>query len=647
MYEELFISLMFIPAAAGAIVGMIPIKCSGNVAAFLCGTSAFFGILSYPLYLYGGDIAFTFPLPSAWGPYSILIDELPAMMISLSSAVFLAVLAHMIFSVSVSAEGRYSSTICALFISCMLAMCADTVILLLIAWEAVTLSTFLMASGKNGAAAWKFLVIAHIGGLMVICAFLVMLSYSGDHTLSSWSDLGNAMGLPASCGAIALLFMGFGTKLGLIPFHVWIPDLYASAPTHTSALMSTVSSNAAVMILFKSIFGYIGVSEGMYVLAVILMAASSFTAVWSALESLVQTEPKRILAYSGMENMALVLLCFSIGILFSDGGSPGLMTVVLVAGLFHVMNHSVFKSLMILAVGSAEDCTGETAIEKMGGLAKIMPAFSLVALVAVLSMAAIPPFNGFASEWLMIQSMMGGEGIHMTEIILPLGVAVLGISGMMAAVSYARLYGFMFLGRPRSEKPVSSKVGTAVLVPMAALALLCFAMGIFCSQIMEKLARGVAAATSIPSDDSFVNHLSGTLNMPIMAGILLMAIFAAYVLSRAFRKKSARSPTWDCGTPLDENMQYSSMGFSQPLVRVFHPLYGDVVEISDDESSENRKRYSIKFAEPFVEHLYVPIGNLIMRGARRVGSTQNGNIQTYLGYILAVLVVLLVAVRFV
>ena len=625
----------------------MPAKYSRRVAAFLCGVSALFGILAYPLYLYGGNITFTFPLPSAWGSYVVLIDELSSMMISLSSIVFLAVIAHMMRSVSAPSGGKYLALVCTLFISCMIAMCADTVMLLIMAWEAVTLSTFLMASGRNGTAAWKFFVIAHMGGFMVICSFLVMMSFAGSQILSSWSDLGSTMGIYESCGAIVLLFLGFGTKLGIIPFHAWMPDLYASAPTHTTALISTVSSNVVVLILFRSVFGYIGVSEDMYVLAVILMAVSSFTAIWSALESLIQTEPKRIMAYSSMENMALVLLCFSLGILFANGGAPWLITVVLIAGLFHTMNHSVFKSLMILTVGSVEDCTGETAMERMGGLAKIMPLFSVVALAAVLSMAAIPPFNGFASEWLMIQSMIGREGIRMTEILLPLGVAVLGVSGMMAAVSYARLYGFVFLGRSRSENALPSKISASALAPMIVLAVLCLAMGVFSSWLMMGLAHGIAAATPIPYDDYFLNHLSGTLNVPILAGILLISVFAVYALSRIFRKKPERSPTWSCGTPLDKDVQYSPLGFSQPLVKVFHPLYGDVVEITDDESSENRKRYTVKFAEPFIEHLYVPLGNLLMRGAKLVGRTQNGNIQTYFGYILAVLVFLLVVVRFI
>jgi hydrogenase-4 component B len=639
---------MLVPAVFGVVVGAVPSKHAKAASASLCGWSALMGALAYPLFLYGGTVSYTFPVPSAWGPYSVLMDDLSSMIVSISSVVFLAVLSHMMRSASAPRNGKYASLACTLFIACVLAMCADTVMLLLMAWETVTLATFLMSlRGKNGTAAWKFFVIAHVGGLMVICSFLAMASYADGQTLSSWSDLSTVMGVPASCGVIVLLFVGFGTKLGLIPFHVWMPDLYSSAPTHTSALMSTVSSNVAVLVLFKSVFGYVGVSDEMYVLAVILMAASSFTAIWGALESLVQTEPKRILAYSSMENMALVLLCFSLGMLFSDGGSPGLITMVLVAGLFHALNHSVFKSLMMLTVGSAEDCTGETAMERMGGLAKLMPAFSIVSLVAVLSMAAVPPFNGFASEWLMVQSLMGGEGIHMTEIILPLGVAVVGISGMMAAVSYARLYGFMFLGRPRSERRVSKMIGASSLAPMVLLALLCFAMGIFATDIMGRLAGGIGASTTIPSDDSYMAHLAGTLNVPMLAGILLVSVFAVSGLSRVFRKKSTRSPTWDCGTPLTEEMQYSSVGFSQPLVRVFHPLYGDVMELSDDESSKDCKRYSIRFAEPFAERLYVPLSNLVMKGAKYVGRTQNGNIQSYFGYILIVLVTLLVAVRFI
>ena len=647
MYDGLFLSLMLLPAAAGMLAGFVQSKWSKNISVMLCCMSAFAGMFAYPLCAYGGDISFTLPFHSAWGSYSVLIDGLSSAIISVSSAVFLAVLLHMSRSASAPADSRYSAMVCLLFISCMLAMCADTVLLLIVAWECATLSAFLMSYGTNAAAAWRFFVIAHIGGLMVICAFLIMMSCAGGQTLSLWSDLGSSIGIPLSCGAAALLFMGFGTKLGLVPFHAWMPDLYASAPTHTTALTSSVSTSAAVLILFKCVFGYIGASDGMYILAVILMAVSSFTVVWSAMESLVQTEPKRILAYSSMGNMALVVLCLSLGMLFSSSGPSGLMIAVLVAGLFHTMNHAVFKPLMLMAVGSAEDCTGETMMEKMGGLAKLMPVFSVIALIAVLSMAAVPPFNGFASEWLMIRSMMSGGGIRLTEILLPLGIAVLGIGGMMSAVSYVRLYGFIFLGRPRSANAANaSGIDARTLFPMAVLAVLCVAMGIFCVQIMGALSDGITGATSIPSDALFIDRISRSLNVPMLAGILALVVAAVYILNRKFRKRTAVSPTWDCGTPLDENMQYSPLGFSQPLVKVFHPFYKDTVEAPEDGASGGKVRYSVRFRDPFVKHLYIPLGKLVARAAKLAGRTQNGNIQTYFGYILAVLVILLVAVRF-
>ena len=639
---------MLLPAAAGMLAGFVQSRWSKSIAVMLCCASAFAGMFAYPLYLYGGDISYTLPFHSAWGSYSVLIDGLSSAIISVSSAVFLTVLLHMSRSASAPADSRYAAMVCLLFISCMLAMCADTVLLLIVAWECATLSAFLMSYSTNAAAAWKFFVIAHIGGLMVICAFLIMMSCAGGQTLSLWSDLGSGMGVPLSCCAAALLFMGFGTKLGLVPFHAWMPDFYASAPTHTTALTSSVSTGAAVLILFKCIFSYIGASDGMYILAVVLMAVSSFTAVWSAMESLVQTEPKRILAYSSMGNMALVTLCLSLGMLFSSGGSSGLVIAVLVAGLFHTMNHTVFKPLMLMAVGSAEDCTGETMMERMGGLAKIMPVFSVIALVAVLSMAAVPPFNGFASEWLMVRSMMSGGGIRMTDILLPLGIAVLGISGMLSAVSYVRLYGFIFLGRPRSEKAANAAgIRASALAPMAALAVLCIAMGLLCVQIMGALSNGITGATTIPPDSLFIEGISGSLNVPILTGILVLIVAAAYLLNRKFGKRTAVSPTWDCGTPLDENMQYSPLGFSQPLVKVFHPFYKDAADAPEDGVPSGRKAgRSVRFRDPFVKHLYIPLGKFVARAAKLAGRTQNGNIQTYFGYILAVLVILLVAVRF-
>ncbi|AIZ56757.1 HyfD,B,F-like protein [Candidatus Methanoplasma termitum] len=647
-FIEVYLSILFVPVFAGLLIGIVRHRIAKYTSTAFCLISCAAGISAYPMFLWYGTIEYTLPIHSAWGSYSVLIDGITSMMITVSSVVFFMIILHMVRSGSAPDRSGYYALMCALFLSCVLAMCANNVLLLLISWEMITLTTFLMAYSKRGdGARWKFLVITHFGGLMIVSAFLIMFTFAGTDILSDWNGIGSDMGALMSCVVAALLFLGFGTKLGLVPFHVWMSDLYAKAPTYTSAMLSTVSSNVAVLILLKGIFRYLGVGEDMYVLAILLMVLSSMTAIWGALESLIQTEPKRILAYSSVENMALVMLCLSFAMLCGTGGSIDLVTIVLIAGLLHTINHSVFKALAFMTVGTVEDSTGETAIEKMGGLANVLPVFSFIALIAVLSMAAIPPLNGFASEWMMIQSIMAGEvaGVNGIELILPLGVAVIGISGMMAAVSYARLYGFIFLGRPRSKSVANpKKIGKTSFVPMAALAGLCIVMGIFAIDIMKRLGNAVGDLLSSPFSEEYSGPLLGTLNLPVLAAILVCITVAVYLVLRIRKKDVREEETWDCGTRLEEHMQYSSVGFTGPLVKVFHPLYGDIIDIQDDEDETNSKNFSIRYVEPFVTYLYEPIGRYATRIAKTIGRMQNGNVQTYLGYILITLVVLLLVV---
>jgi hydrogenase-4 component B len=645
LYVEMFLILLFVPALAGTIIGLIEKRIAKAVSVMLYGISCSVGIMAYAVFYVYGAVGYSSSLPSVFGTYTILMDGLSSIMITVSSIVFLMIILHMMFSRTAPECGKYHSIIGIFFISCVLTMCADNVMLVLLSWEVVTLASFVMSYSSAGEGPRrKFFIITHIGSLLVIAAFLIMFSFASTGTLSSWSGLTVPMGPTLSFVAAAFLFLGFGTKLGLIPFHIWMPDLYAGTSTHTMSLISTVSSNVAVLILFKGLFIYIGITETAYMLAMVMMLIASVSMIWAALESLIQTEPKRILAYSSMENMCLVVLAMALGLLFAAEGLPALATIAIVAGLFHTINHAVSKSLMLLTVGTIEDSTGETNMNRMGGLAKVLPFFSMISLIAVLSMAAIPPFNGFASEWMIIQSFFGGEimGMRGMSMILPLGVAVLGISGMLVAVSYARMYGFIFLGRPRSESFVRPrKISAATLVPLAFLALVCIVTGVFAGPVMHILADGVSsAATSVPPE-SYSDTLD-TLNIPMLAAILLVLTVSMYMLNKAFKKRTAKSETWGCGGDLEDHMQYSSLGFTQPLVRVFHPLYGDITEISDD--AEN-KIYTVRFKEPFVTHFYRPVVSFVMKVAGSIGRMQNGNIQTYLGYILAVLLVLLMGVR--
>ncbi len=632
--DAVYLILLFVPAIAGMLLGLV--KASGRIPVALCAVSCVIGMLCYPYHVYSPDLAYEIPVGSYLGSYAVSFDQLGSFFISISSTVFLMIVIHMSHSGHGYTPG-YSGMCSALFLSVTLCMCAETAILLLMAWEAVSMVTFLMArAGMDEGARWRFLAVTHIGGLVLMAVYGYMWVVSGSGHLGDWDGLGTVLGQGTSMALALLLFIGFGTKLGTVPFHAWMPDMYAASPTHTTALLTTVCSNAAVLMLFRAVYSYIG-ADGLTDIGMVVCLLSAVTALWGAMESMVQTEPKRILAYSSMENMALVTMCLSMGLIFWNSSSS-LTALVTLAGLLHALNHSVFKSLMLLAVDSVEDVTGERKIDRMGGLARVLPALSAVALVGVASLAAIPPMNGFISEWLMLQSLIGTNAISSDlRVAMPLLIAMMGVCGMIVATSYARLFGFMFLGRPRSQGAADPRpLRKGSISPMVILALLCIGMGMLSYPIMNVVSEGACLTAGI--DASYRDGMSGSLE-PLTLGIMILGTVAVvYAASRLLSRREEETDTWGCGGTLDERMQYSSEGFSQPIVRVFHPFYGDT-------SSIENGRYLTRFQEPFVKYIYNPLGTAIYRVSRQITRVQTGNIQSYLGYILVTLVVALMAVR--
>ena len=632
-----YMLLLLLPATFGIAAAPLRGERWARLPGALCSVSCIAGILCYPLWMAVSDFSAAFPLSSALGGYAVAVDQLGAVFISFSSAVFLMVVVHM----SHSGHGytpAYMALVCALFVSCTLCMCASTAILLLMAWEAVSMVTFLLAcNNRSDTPRWRFFAITHIGGLVLMAVYGYMWTVSGSGDLADWHGIGAAVGPTAAAAITILLFIGFGTKLGTVPFHGWMPDVYADSPTHTTALLTTVCSNAAVLMLFRAVFEYVGTSGASVACGAVLCLLSAVTALWGAFESMVQTEPKRILSYSSMENMALVTMCLSLGLIFSDG-LYGLEALVLTAALLHALNHSVFKSLMMLAVDSVEDVTGERKIDRLGGLACVLPELSAVAIIGVASLAAVPPMNGFISEWLMLQSLVGTEALASDlRVVMPLLVAMMGVCGMVVATSYARLYGFMFLGRPRSPgaaEPRPLRKGS--LAPLVVLAALCVAMGMLSYPLLGALSGGASAAAGI--DASYSDGLSGSLE-PLTLGLMVFGCMAVLLAFTHVRRKSREATdTWGCGGTLDERMQYSSEGFSQPVVKVFHPFIGD-------SSKVENHRYSVRFQEPFIKYIYTPAGRLVSFVSNQVTRLQTGNIQSYLAYILVTLMAALLAVR--
>lgn len=637
-------ALLLLPALAGFAISLLPSRSKAleTCVAMLCGLSCLAGISAF--LLIGDPVVQEHVLGygSMLGEYRIRIDELSALVIGFSSVVYLMVVVLMRRSGIMHGKSMLGSA-CLLYAACVLAMCADSVILLLISWETITLMTFLMTKGAVEDFRWKYFVITHLGGLMVMTVFISMWFVSGTQILSEMA-VGSIVGSAAAAVMILMVFLGFGTKLGLMPFHAWMPDLYYSAPIHSVTLLSTVCSNVAILLIVKTSFLWIGVPDNLPMILAILLLAS-LSAIWGAMESLIQTESRRILAYSSMENMSMVMLCLGMGLMFAAiDFDKSLLTLMIVAAMLHTINHSFFKSLMLLNIGKVEESTGEHSLSRMGGLALTLPMLSAFAVIGTLSMAGVPPLNGFVSEWLMIKTVvMAGTGDSILNIVLPLIIAVLGVCGMMAAASYARLYGFIFLGRPRAEYDVPPKpIDRLSMVPMAVLSGMCIVLGIFAVPVIGILTDSVCSTLHL--SDSAGGVVAEALD-PIMIAVAIAAIAAAlFVLFRLFGKKRRDTPTWDCGTDLKPHMQYSSEGFTQPLVRMFHPFYGDSTETDDEPGGVDL--FKVSFIEPSMHYILRPIGRSVLWLSRKVNRIQTGNIQSYLAYIMVTLIAVLLGVRF-
>lgn len=643
---ELFVALLVAPAIIGVVFSVFPrSRCAKAASLIACSISCIAGILTFFVMGPQPDTSYVFRVSSAFGTYNLEFDPLSSLMMSFSSFVFLMVLIHLVRSGNRYSPG-YMGLMNLLFMSCMLAMCADSVMILLISWELITLTTFLMLSGADETSRWRYFTITHFGGLIIMAVFIAMWYATGTTVLSEMGGVISAVGETVAGVMIFLLFIGFGTKLGMVPFHVWMPDLYDSAPMHTVTLLSTVCSNVAVLILIKSTFLWIGVPDS-YVLSMAIIALASVSAIWGAMESLVRIKPRVILAYSGMENMSMIVLCLAIGMIFLKlDFDNSLFIMILVAAILHTINHSFFKSLMLLSLGTVENSTGVHTMERMGGLAKVLPLLSVFAIIGTASMAAVPPMNGFVSEWLMIKTVIdAGVGDSVINIVLPLIVAVLGICGTMAAVSYVRLYGFMFLGRPRSAAAAEpGRISPSSMVPLGVLSCACIALGVLSIPVIYTIIDSMRKTLAITYE--IENIIADSFHPVAISAVLIAVCLILYALFRVFRRGSRSVKTWGCGTDLDDNMQYSPSGFTQPLVHVFHPLYGDVSELIENDSGSTRT-YNVHFKDPFTKYVMRPIGRGVLSLSERIGRIQNGNIQSYLGYIMIALIVTLLGVRFI
>jgi hydrogenase-4 component B len=528
----------------------------------------------------------------------------------------------------------------------------------LFAWEFMSLSSWALVMAHhrrpgNAAAGYLYLLMASIGTLALLFAFGLLAGPAGGYPFDAIRQAAPGGALPALVLVLALV--GAGSKAGLVPLHVWLPLAHPAAPTHVSALMSGVMTKVAVYGFVRIAFDLLGPPAWWWGAVVALVGG--ITAAMGVLYALLQNDLKRLLAYSTVENIGIVFIGLGLALAFEANAMTGAAALALTAALLHAFNHSLFKSLLFFGAGAVLVATGERDMDRLGGLIHRMPRTALAFLVGSAAISALPPFNGFVSEWLMFQAILLSPALPqwLLKFLVPAVGALLALSAALAGACFVKAFGITFLGRARS--PVAQQAAEAdrwSLAAMYILAGLCLLAGILPGYVIDALAPVIQAMTgaTLPRQDELdwltivpiAQSRSSYNGLLLFLFIALAALVAAQAIHRWASAAVRRSAAWDCGFPdASPATQYSGGSFSQPIRRVF----GSVVFRAREEvrmpppGDATPARLRVSLRDLPWDVFYAPTARLVGFVAERLNALQFLTIRGYLTLVFGALVALL------
>lgn len=539
-----------------------------------------------------------------------------------------------------------------------LVLLADDAYMFMVAWETMALSSYFLVTTDHSIpdirkAGYLYLLIAHVGAIAILLSFGVM---QGGNGIAAYTfDAMRAAHLTSfwSSAAFLLALFGFGAKAGVVPLHVWLPEAHPAAPSPVSALMSGVMLKTAIYGILRVTFDLLGTQLWWW--GVLALALGLITAVFGVMFAAVQGDMKRLLAYSSIENIGLLLVGIGLTIIFHVYGKNALAALALTATLYHSLNHAFFKSLLFIGTGAILHATGERNMGRLGGLIHHMPWAAVLMLVGVLAIAGLPPLNGFVSEWLLLQAFLLSPGLPNSYInmLVPVAAAVIALAAALAAYVMVKFYGVIFLGQPR-EKVLdhAHDAGAWERSGMIWLALGCVALGlapVFVVQHIDLVSHsligsglGNAASNWVflaPVDTERASY-SPLYFLLAVLGVMLLTII---LVRRFYHGRLRRSNAWDCGFPAQNaRMQDSAEGFGQPIRRIFEPFF--LIEREVPSPFDTHPRYHGQTEDRLWYILYVPIKQLTEKLSSLASLLQHGRIHLYLTYTFVTLVVLLVFV---
>jgi len=551
----------------------------------------------------------------------------------------------------------------------LLVVTAGNGMFFLIGWEVMSVASYFLIvydrhEHDNVKAGFLYLVMTYIGTTFIVVSFLLLYKYT--HSFDFEVIKHSIALVPASVknAVFVLATIGFGIKAGIVPLHIWLPTAHPAAPSHVSAFLSGVMIKVGIFMmirLFLDVLQPIPLWWG----AVVLMTGA-ISSLLGVLYALTEHDIKRLLAYHSIENIGIILLGLGSSLIFTSLHMLPLALLSLVAALFHTLNHAIFKSLLFLSAGSAINQVHTRNMEKYGGLIKYMPYTAFFFLVGSMAISALPPFNGFFSEWMTYQSLF--QGIMLSDISIRWmfisAAGALTFTGGLALACFVKAFGIMFLARPRSAEVSHAKESSlSLLIGMGSLAALSLLFGVFSGRVvllLEKIARGftifqstesyitISNSQAISVNNGFAS-ISGVTFLGIF--ILLLAVVGIVVRFGVYRRQQLRvGATWDCGTDLAPRMEITATGFAQSIVLIFKgilkPSIQHEIEYQDSETRYLPKSRTVilGIGDVYQSYFYQPLRKIVTLLSLRTKHIQSGNVNTYISYIFIALVIALLTI---
>jgi len=631
----------------------------GSIAGIICSYLVLVQNSVFSFYIYS-----SFPLLS----FSFFIDKLSAFFIFIISLIALfssiysfGYVKHFYKKYNIGYLGFFYN----IFLAGMVMVAsAHNLLFFLIVWEIMSLSSYFLVifenkEKENIKAGSLYFIMTHIGTAFIIVSFLLL--YKGTGSMD-FSIIKNNIGMisPFIRNIIFILsIIGFGTKAGIIPLHIWLPSAHPAAPSHVSSLMSGVMIKTGIYMIIRIFIGIMPIPPVWW--GVVIIILGSISSLFGVLYALTEHDIKKLLAYHSIENIGIILIGLGSSMVFWSLNIMPLAILGLIASLFHTLNHAVFKSLLFLGAGSVVSETGTRNMEEYGGLIKYMPQTALFFLVGSMAISALPPFNGFFSEWMTFQSLFAGIGALSVSArwAFVFGAGSLVFTGGLAVMCFVKVFGSIFLARPRSEKIKEAKESSLSLhIGMGCLAFLTLFIGFFASKISNIISGvvknlGSFSFSEMPfSASNFSIRMSdgfSSLSMPLILISLVLVFLVSYIIFSIITRnnKVKTGTTWDCGTTLTSRMEITATGFSRSIISIFSGILKPTKQIDVKYQDENIKYFQkSKTVELGVRNIYQiyfyrPIKIFFIRISDKVKKVQGGNINAYILYIFLMLLLVL------